>query len=85
MVKMTSQQKNDLNNSFAFMQFNALFPTKGKRYIIKITSQKLDNGQPDKLFNTGRYVAKFDGKYFVIGSLRRRRSLHQVSIHKIIN
>jgi hypothetical protein len=62
-----------------------LSPVKGKRYVIKVISEKLNNGRADKLYNTGRYVAKFNGKHFIIGSLKRQRSVNQVSIVGLVN
>ena len=67
------------------MKSGSSIPIKGKRYIVKITSEKLRNGQRDKLFNTGRYVARFNGKKFIIGSLKRERSIDQVSIVGLVN
>jgi hypothetical protein len=62
-----------------------LYPVKGKRYVVKITSEKLSNGRVDKLYNTGRYVARFNGKHFLIGSLKRQRSVNKVSIVGLVN
>jgi hypothetical protein len=56
-----------------------LIPQKGKFYLVKITSQNLNNGKPDKLFG-GRYLAKYTGRYFLIGSLLRRRNPEQVKV-----
>ncbi|MBI1936686.1 MAG: hypothetical protein HYS25_01035 [Ignavibacteriales bacterium] len=57
-----------------------IIPKSGKFYLLKIISEKLDNGKPDKLYNTGNYIAKFDGRYFLLGSLKRRRARHHVKI-----
>ena len=56
-----------------------VIPQKGKLYLITITSQKLKSGRPDKLFG-GRYLATYNGRYFLIGSLKRRRNHDQVKV-----
>ncbi len=69
-----------MNSKFRITLDTSIKPCKGKFYLIKILSEKLDNGKPDKLFGGGNYLAKFDGKFFLIGSLKRRRALHQVKV-----
>ena len=69
-----------MDSKFRITLDTSVSPRKGKLYLIKILSEKLDNGKPDKLFGGGNYLAKFNGKFFLIGSLKRRRALHQVKV-----
>ena len=68
-----------LNIRTAASNDEQIIPQNGKYYLIKIKSRELKTGKPDKLFG-GKYLAKFNGKYFVIGSLKRRRNNDQVKI-----
>lgn len=69
-----------MNSKFRITLDTSIIPQKGKSYLIKVISEKLENGKPDKLYGGGNYLAKFNGKFFLIGGLKRRRSIQQVEI-----
>lgn len=69
-----------MNSKFRITLDTSIKPRKGKSYLIKVIFEKLDNGKPDKLFGAGNFLAKFNGKFFFIGSLKRRRAIHQVKV-----
>jgi hypothetical protein len=76
----TERSRGGMESKFRIAIDTSVTPRKGKQYLIQILSQKLDNGKPDKLFGAVNFLAKFNGKFFFIGSLKRRRALHQVKV-----